>query len=524
MLFTISGLDAQSEFTSYGNTGSYQITKESNVGPLRGYDVYRPSTLSASGELHPVITWGNGTGASNETYNSFLKHLASYGFIVVASHSGSVGSGSQMIDGISWLLEENGKSSSDYYKKINPNRIGATGHSQGGAGTINTAHDDERVTCIAPLAPATFSYPYFYSTSGIECPIFIMVGANDGLANPNSVYSVSYRSATTTAIYGELRGNNHFDLTGDIGDFRKYVTAWFVANLWKDNSAEGLFFVEDAPIYSDRSFSQIESKNLDQYDMGDDDGDNSENIALGANVATSFVNNNCSLDALNDGYEPSDSEDDSHGIYGNYDYNNLVWLVYRNSEYEYVEYSWSTQQKIKSTDVYWYDGSYYSAPTNAYISYWDGTNWIKGSSISTTTDQWNTLSLNITTDKLRLYMYNYTSPTGVIEWKVNGTTDTRLKSSFSAIEKYPDFNSKLINNYPNPFDNKTIIEYNLSESNYTKLDVYDLMGKHIKSLVNDCQEAGNYKVTFYRQELPGGVYFYVLDSGTGKQVGKMILK
>lgn len=534
LLFTGIGLNAQSDFANYGNAGSYEITKESNVGPFLGYDVYRPKKLGEKGELHPVITWGNGTGTTNEFYDSFLKHLASYGFIVVASHSLNVGSGSQMINGISWLLNENDRSSSKYYDKINPGRIGATGHSQGGAGSINTAYKDSRVTCIAPLAPATFTYPFFYSTAGIECPIFIMIGANDKLAIPNFVYSKSYTSATTTAIYGELKGEGHADIIGNIGNFRRYVTAWFVANLWKDNSAEQLFFTENSPIYSDDSFSKIESKYLDKYDMGgeskEDDNDNEEkeNIASIAEIVASYASSNSILGALNDGFEPTSSMDNSYGVYSNYNADNVVWFMYyRNWNYEYVEYSWDSEYEISSTDIYWYNGyngSNYSVPTDAYLSYWNGSDWIKGPYVSTLADQMNTLDLNITTNKLRLYMYNNSSPTGVIEWRVNGALKTGTKSSFTSIEEQPELNSRIVYNYPNPFCDRTMIKYILSESNYTKLDVYDLMGKHIKSLVNNYQKPGNYTVDFNAHNLSQGIYFYVLEFGADRQVGRMVVK
>ena len=182
-----------------------------------------------------------------------------------------------MIGGIDWLLSENSRNGSVYYQKINPTRIGATGHSQGGAGTINTAIQDARVTSIAPLAPATFTAPYFYSTSNVRCPMFIMVGSNDNLANPTSVYSTSYRSATTTALYGSLRGATHFTLTGDAGAFKKYITAWFDATLWKDGEAEELFFTSNAPLFQDNSWSRLEASNLDDYTPGTDGPDDPDN-------------------------------------------------------------------------------------------------------------------------------------------------------------------------------------------------------------------------------------------------------
>jgi hypothetical protein len=48
----------------------------------------------------PIVTWGNGTGGSPGSYSGLLNQWASYGIIVVASTSGSTGTGSQMVQGI----------------------------------------------------------------------------------------------------------------------------------------------------------------------------------------------------------------------------------------------------------------------------------------------------------------------------------------------------------------------------------------------------------------------------------------
>lgn len=275
VLISCTGALAQaSSFSQYDRQGPYAVQVISRTGPGSNFSVYKPRTLS-SDETYPVITWGNGTGATPVTYNGLLEHLASWGYVVVASRNTNVGSGDEMVEGIDYILSENSRSGSEYYQRIDTDAIGATGHSQGGAGTINTAIQDSRVTGIAPLAPATFSAPFFYSTRNVQCPMFIMVGSNDNLASPSSVYRVSYSSATTTAIYGELRGEDHFSLTGDAGPFKKYITAWFEAVLKKDGDAEDLFFASGAPLFNDNSWSRVESSNLDDYTpgTGEPDGD-----------------------------------------------------------------------------------------------------------------------------------------------------------------------------------------------------------------------------------------------------------
>ena len=77
-------LSQASAFSQYDNTGPYQTVTSRNDGPSNNYAIYRPASLGANGERHPIITWGNGTGASPETYAGLCRHLASYGFVVIA--------------------------------------------------------------------------------------------------------------------------------------------------------------------------------------------------------------------------------------------------------------------------------------------------------------------------------------------------------------------------------------------------------------------------------------------------------
>ena len=63
-------------------------------------------------------------------------------------------------------------------------------------------------------------------------------------------------------------------------------------------------------------------------------------------------------------------------------------------------------------------------------------------------------------------------------------------------------------NYPNPFNPKTIIKYQLPNSSYVSLKVFDILGREIKTLVNEKKESGAYSIIFDSINLSSGVYFY----------------
>ena len=69
----------------------------------------------------------------------------------------------------------------------------------------------------------------------------------------------------------------------------------------------------------------------------------------------------------------------------------------------------------------------------------------------------------------------------------------------------------LYQNYPNPFNPNTKIKFELPKSAFAKVVVYDLLGKDIKTLVNEQLNAGVYSVDFNGANLASGIYLYKLE-------------
>lgn len=80
----------------------------------------------------------------------------------------------------------------------------------------------------------------------------------------------------------------------------------------------------------------------------------------------------------------------------------------------------------------------------------------------------------------------------------------------------------LYNNFPNPFNSKTKIAYELLSYHNVKLIVYDILGREVKILVNENQEKGLYEVEFDASSLASGIYFYKLEA-FNTTVKKMLL-
>ncbi len=82
---------------------------------------------------------------------------------------------------------------------------------------------------------------------------------------------------------------------------------------------------------------------------------------------------------------------------------------------------------------------------------------------------------------------------------------------------------KLYQNYANPFNPTTKLHYELSQSSYVTLKIYDVLGNEVEILVDEEKPAGVYEIIWNAKTLPSGVYFYKFEAGDFVETKKMIL-
>jgi hypothetical protein len=78
-------------------------------------------------------------------------------------------------------------------------------------------------------------------------------------------------------------------------------------------------------------------------------------------------------------------------------------------------------------------------------------------------------------------------------------------------------------NFPNPFNPETNVEFRIVNCELVKLSVYDVLGREVAVLVDEEKPAGAYTATWDASGMPSGIYFYRLTAGEFTQTRKMML-
>jgi hypothetical protein len=261
--------------------GPFEVVVEKDVGPPAGepdalhddmvprFNVYRPKDMG-QGYCHPVITWGNGTADQPEPnppacpagscghYKTLLDQLASHGFVVVASLSSQTARGTPLpqVAGVDWMIQENENPTSALYHRLDVARIGATGHSQGGAATTMSGADP-RIRAIAPICGSRANIT-------LHGPALLLCGGADTIVPCSSVQTAYDSISTVPVMIGDLDGVTHGSWIGSIKDpVMVGVTAWMRVHLMNDTANRSMFYGPDCKVCSDSKWT-VQRKMMDQ--------------------------------------------------------------------------------------------------------------------------------------------------------------------------------------------------------------------------------------------------------------------
>jgi len=189
-----------------------------------------------------------------------LTHLASHGFIVVASASPHVAQGNPppMLAGVTWLLEENDNPSSVYYRRVDTSHVGATGHSQGGFATSQVGGSSP-ITTIAPLCGAS-------PQRNLRGPALLLCGGEDEVVDCESI-GRAFDASTQPAMLANYVTADHADWVTFRGTalspMEVATTAWMRVQLMDDVALRAWFYGADCKLCTDDAW-EITRRDMDE--------------------------------------------------------------------------------------------------------------------------------------------------------------------------------------------------------------------------------------------------------------------
>lgn len=268
---TQTGGDIEKKYMADGPC-KVSMHEDSVLQEFGKFTVYYPSEMETSRKKYPVIVMCNGSGTPLSKYPAVAKHLASWGFLVIGTEENYSWNafGAEMCLRYLERWNRNEKiedTKSLFYQRIDFNRVGIAGHSQGGVGVINavTNTDHKNVYKAAvSLSPANkelaHNLLWDYDASLIRIPVMLISGeggGDDWVVTGGQLQAV-YDDIRSDKFMMRRRGTAHGEM---LYTANGYVTAWFMWLLQDDVYAAGAFTGENPEIMGNRLY-QDQKRNL----------------------------------------------------------------------------------------------------------------------------------------------------------------------------------------------------------------------------------------------------------------------
>ena len=248
---------------------------DKRIGKIR---VWYPSEATDTDALYPAILVVNASNTPAYKYEGWFKRLASWGFVVIGNEDPQAGTGETASITLDYIL--NLPKDNTLYGRIDEDRIGIVGFSQGGAGALAAVSEYENGSTYKAIFTGSAAYQFMagnfgwhYDVRKIHIPYFMAAGTgssdDNGKADPTKEYAgvaplsslvENYNSLpdSVAKVRGRATGAEHEDM---LARSDGYMTAWMLYQLMDDPEAAKVFVGGDAEILHNEYWQDVE-KNL----------------------------------------------------------------------------------------------------------------------------------------------------------------------------------------------------------------------------------------------------------------------
>lgn len=268
--FVKTGGPIEEKYTAMGPLAVTHAAISDGRDTFGKQQVWYPAELPGSNVTYPVVVIANGTGSIASTIEPVLKHLASWGFIVVGNDDKNSRTGESSAASLDFILASNEDPESAFFGKVDVNRVGIAGHSQGGVGAINAVTrqpNGGRYSAVFVASPTgeywgknpDFGPEWAYEPAKLSVPTYAVAGTGSFDAGTAQDINATEGQGITplwslqntfkaipdgvSKVIARLADGDHGDtLTSGSG----YMTAWFLYWLAGDEQA-GAAFTGDQP-------------------------------------------------------------------------------------------------------------------------------------------------------------------------------------------------------------------------------------------------------------------------------------
>jgi dienelactone hydrolase len=221
---------------------------------LPGYNVYRPTDLTAAGGPLPIVAWANGGCVRHdETWKPLLEQFAAAGLFVVAITAPpdrevtmeDRTTAADQATAIDWAVEQNAKAGGAFARMLDTERVVAAGNSCGGITSLALAGMDPRVRAVFVLSgssvgPTATREQAAEVMDKVKVPVGFAVGGEEDLANPQARQDYDLLADGIPAYVASRATGDHITVSTDVeilGEVAEIAVNWIAFAVSGDEEA-----------------------------------------------------------------------------------------------------------------------------------------------------------------------------------------------------------------------------------------------------------------------------------------------